>query len=102
MVVGCATLLPEGEGRAKLMQMAVHPQRQGEGIGRKLVAEIERRALGELGVQELYCHAQESACGFYEQLGWQYDSDVFEEVGVRHRRMVVRAANPAEDDFLVQ
>lgn len=102
MVVGCATLLPEEEGRAKLMQMAVHPQRQGEGIGRRLVAAVERRALGELGVRELYCHAQEPACGFYAQLGWQVDSDVFEEVGIRHRRMVVRAADPAEEDLYIR
>ena len=100
-VVGCATLLPEADGRAKLMQMAVHPQRQGEGIGRKLVAAIERRALGELGIRELYCHAQEQACGFYAQLGWQVDSDVFEEVGIRHRRMSVRAPDPAEEEDLL-
>ncbi len=100
-VIGCGTLLLEEEGRAKLMQMAVHPQRQGEGIGRKIVAAIERRALGELGVRELYCHAREPVCGFYAQLGWAIDSETFEEVGIPHRRMVVRAPDPAEEDLLV-
>lgn len=91
-VIGCATLLPNyGEpGRGKLMQMAVNRQRQGEGIGRMLVVAVERRAFGEIGLHELFCHARDTAYGFYEQLGWQFDSDVFMEAGVPHRRMMMR------------
>jgi GNAT superfamily N-acetyltransferase len=114
-VVGCALLLPpgvipgpaggasgqaagssggaptgEGPRRAKLMQMAVHPQRQGEGIGRRLVIAVEARALGELGVDELFCHAQDRAIGFYESLGWESEGDWFVEAGIQHKRMVAR------------
>jgi predicted GNAT family N-acyltransferase len=98
-VIGCATLLVEngdgaGEGAVgvgKLMQMAVDPQRQGEGIGRRLVVAVESRAFGELGLRELYCHAREDVVGFYAALGWEVEGDGFEEVGIPHRRMVVRA-----------
>lgn len=91
-VIGCAGLLVEdGEGaedagaaRGKLVQMAVDPQRQGEGVGRRLLAAVEARAIGELGLGSLYCHAQITAVGFYERLGWRKDSDEFEEVGIPH------------------
>lgn len=91
-VIGCALLLPDypAEGVGKLMQMAVDPQRQGEGIGRKLVVAVERRAFGELGLRELFCHARDVAYGFYERLGWEYDSDTFLEAEWPHRRMVIR------------
>jgi predicted GNAT family N-acyltransferase len=91
-VVGCAALLPDDPhpGAGRLMQMAVDLQRQGEGIGRRLVVAIESRAFGELGLQELHCHAQVKASGFYERLGWESASDIFEEAGIPHRRMTIR------------
>lgn len=99
-VVGCALLLvdhPE-PGVGKLMQMAVHPQRQGEGIGRRLIVQIESRAFGEYGLHTLFCHARQSACGFYRRVGWQADSDPFDELGIPHRRMVLRQPEQGQDD----
>lgn len=103
-VIGTACLLPDypSPGIGKLMQMAVDPQRQGEGIGRRLVVALERRAFGELGLTELFCHARDNAYGFYESLGWDFDSDTFSEAGVPHRKMVFRpeplTASPPQDD----
>jgi len=74
----------------KLMQMAVDPQRQREGIGRLLMAALERRAFGELGLTELYCHARDDAMPFYLAMGWQADGEGFEEAGIPHHRMVFR------------
>lgn len=95
-VVGCATLLPAypAAGIGKLMQMAVDPQRQGEGLGRRLVVAIESRAFGELGLTELFCHAQLPAVGFYDALGWATVSDEFTEAGIPHRKMRLRAEKP--------
>lgn len=100
-VVGCALLMPSnpGPGSGKLVQMAVDPQRQGEGIGRKLVAALERRALapeeaGGLGYTELYCHARDHAIGFYASLGWEPRGERFDEVGIEHQKLVL-AAHPA-------
>lgn len=88
-VVGVVLLIPDypEAGVGKLMQMAVDPQRQGEGIGRRLVIELETRALGELGLREVFCHAQSSAVGFYESLGWATDPEEFMEAGIAHHRM---------------
>lgn len=91
-VIGCVCLLPNHPqpGIGKLMQMAVDPQRQREGIGRELVVELERRAFGELGLQELFCHAREDARPFYERLGWEVDGEMFMEAGIPHFRMRFR------------
>ena len=91
-VVGTALLLPNypKPGVGKLMQMAVDMQRQGEGIGTRLVVAIEQRAFGNLGLSEIFCHSRDTAYGFYQSLGWAFDSDVFDEAGVPHRRMVFR------------
>jgi GNAT superfamily N-acetyltransferase len=99
-VVGTALLLPNypKPGTGKLMQMAVDKQRQGEGIGTRLVVAIEQHAFGHLGLTELFCHARDTAYGFYQSLGWTFDSDVFQEAGVPHRRMVFRPDPiPSED-----
>jgi len=91
-VIGCVCLLPDEPkaGVGKLMQMAVDPQRQREGVGRELVAELERRAFGELGLAELFCHARLDAVSFYERMGWTTEGDQFQEAGIPHYRMVFR------------
>lgn len=88
-VVGIVCLLadyPE-KGTGKLMQMAVDPQRQREGIGRALVVELERRAFGLLGLERLFCHSRFDAVEFYRRLGWDVTSDMFMEAGVQHYKM---------------
>lgn len=94
-VVGCVCLLPDHpeRGVAQLMQMAVDPQRQREGIGRSLAAELERRAFGELGVRSLFCHAREGVEPFYERIGWKTEGSYFEEAGVPHVKMVYSGGN---------
>jgi predicted GNAT family N-acyltransferase len=88
-VVGTVCLLPNypERGVGKLTQMVVDEQRQREGLGRELVANLERRAFGELGLQALFCHAQESAAGFYRKMGWEEKGVAFTEAGIPHYRM---------------
>ncbi|MNY66265.1 hypothetical protein D3C86_2036590 [compost metagenome] len=42
------------------------------------------RARGE---REVMLHAQSSAIGFYERLGWQRRGEPFEEAGIAHQEM---------------
>jgi N-acetylglutamate synthase-like GNAT family acetyltransferase len=86
-VIGCVLLVPEGDGVGKLMQMAVDPQRQREGVGKRLVTALERRAFGDRGLTKLYCHARADAADFYGGLGWEIVGEGFEEAGVPHYRM---------------
>jgi len=100
-VVGAATLvLPSDDGSerfGKVQQVCVDPQRQGEGIGTRLMIAIEARAFVELDLPGLYCHAQLAAMPFYERLGWGVGSDVFLEAGIEHKRMEIAASRPAVD-----
>lgn len=91
-VIGCALLRPgyPQEGVGKVMQVAVDLQRQGEGIGRQLIIAVESHGFGRLGLREIFCHAQLSAVGFYEKLGWTADENVFMEAGIEHRRLAIR------------
>ncbi len=97
-VVGTATMLPptDDEPFAKVMQVCVDKQRQGEGIGIKLMIAIEARVFGELSFPGLYCHAQLDAVPFYEKLGWDVGSEVFLEAGIEHKRMQIAAPKPAQ------
>ncbi len=99
-VLAAATLLPPDESRdetfGKVQQVCVDPQRQNEGVGRKLMIAIEAHAFGELGLPGLYCHAQLVAIPFYDRLGWSVASDLFNEAGIKHRRMEVRAPESGE------
>jgi predicted GNAT family N-acyltransferase len=84
------------------MQMAVDNQRHGEGIGTRLVVAIERRAFGELGLSELFCHARDTAYGFYSSLGWEFDSETFLEANIPHRRMVYKPAMTQVDAAAIE
>jgi GNAT superfamily N-acetyltransferase len=99
-VVACAVLLPPEVAAGgsdngnpllgKVMQVATDPQMQSQGIGRRLMVAIEARALGELGLAGLFCHARGPAIPFYERLGWSVVGEPFEEVGIEHKRMELR------------
>lgn len=92
-VLACAMLLPPGvQGEpGKLMQMAVDPQRQNEGLGRRILTSVESHAFGVLKLDSLYCHAQVRALGFYEKLGWSVEGEQFLEAGIWHRKMTLAA-----------
>ena len=66
--------------------MAVSPLCQGQGIGRQLVLELERKAK-ECLFESIVLHARQVAFPFYEKLGYAFISDLFEEVGIPHRAM---------------
>lgn len=91
-VIGNVCLLPghPSAESGRLTQMCVDPQRQGEGVGQMLLTALERRAFMELGLTELYCHAQDRAIGFYERLGWTTQGDGFVEAGLPHHKMFYR------------
>lgn len=101
-VVGTATLYitqtDDHQKIGKVQQVCVDPQRQGEGIGRKLMIAIEARGFGELALDRLYCHAQLAALPFYKRLGWTCDDEIFLEAGIEHKKMSISAPKPTESE----
>ena len=86
-VVGCVLLLPDAARRSgQLLQMAVDDSLQGQGLGRKLVLELEARVVRE-GFSKIILHAREVASIFYAKLGYLPQGDLFEEVGIPHQVM---------------
>jgi predicted GNAT family N-acyltransferase len=85
-LVGCVSIRWLGEGVVKLRQMAVRTERQGEGVGRRLLAAV-LGLLREKEVREVRLHAREAVVEFYEKLGFECFGERFEEVGIAHRAM---------------
>ena len=82
---------PHRSGRAavRLRGMAVERHRQGQGVGRLLVAAAADR-LREAGVAVLWCNARDSALGFYAGMGFEVVSEgfVLPDSGQPHHVMV--------------
>ena len=87
-VVATGRLLPSQAGRSKIGRMAVKRVLRGAGQGAGVLRVLQAEALRR-GDRELVLHAQCSAQGFYESLGFQARGAVFEEAGLAHIEMVL-------------
>ncbi len=94
-VAGCLLMRRINGEEVKLRQMAVAPEAQGQGIGRRLLQKAEALAQ-ENGYFIITLHARETAVDFYRKEGYAIEGDVFEEVGIPHFFMNKRfhAARP--------
>ena len=81
--IGCARLLPDGH----VGRMAVLPAWRGQGVGRALLAEIERLARAR-GHGQLRLSAQTHAQGFYLAAGFICEGDEYLEAGIPHIAML--------------
>jgi N-acetylglutamate synthase-like GNAT family acetyltransferase len=88
-MVGCCMLCKENNERIKLRQMAVHENVQGKGLGAAILNFAENIARDK-GYKTIFMHARETAVGFYEKLGYQINSEVFNEVNIPHYVMEKR------------
>lgn len=83
-----------------LRSMATLPQRRGEGLGRDVVHAALEHAAAD-GADILWCHARETATGFYARLGFVADGGVFtdERHTIPHVRMWRElSAHPTSSD----
>lgn len=60
--------------------------RRGEGLGRRVMEEVERAAALR-GARLLRMEAQRQAAGFYARLGWRETGPDFDEAGIPHVKM---------------
>jgi GNAT superfamily N-acetyltransferase len=81
-IIGCATVhaVPwQGAPAWQLRGMATDPAVRGAGVGRAMLALLERLLMeGAPGVWQMWCNARVPAIGFYERLGWRVASEAFE------------------------
>ncbi|MCW5652425.1 YbgC/FadM family acyl-CoA thioesterase [Hydrogenophaga sp.] len=86
--VATGRLLPQEAGAGRIGRMAVDRAVRGTRLGRDvLFALID--AARQRGDRQVLLHAQQSAIGFYERLGFDRQGPVFEEAGIPHQEMVL-------------
>lgn len=82
-LVACLLLVPGACGEIRMRQVAVSPERQGQGIGSALVGFAEELAKVER-FSRMILHARESALPFYAKLGYQRVGSRFFEIQLPH------------------
>lgn len=85
-VVATGRLLKGERGQGRIGRMAVKRVLRGSGQGAAVLAALQAEARRR-GDRELALHAQTSARGFYERLGFKARGDIFDEVGLSHIEM---------------
>jgi YbgC/YbaW family acyl-CoA thioester hydrolase len=85
-VVATGRLLKAQRGQGRIGRMAVKRVLRGSGQGAAVLTALLTEATRR-GDRELALHAQASAQGFYERLGFKARGDVFDEVGLTHIEM---------------
>lgn len=85
-VIGTLLIAPQEGGHAKLRQMAISPNAQGQGVGAALLAFAENW-LREHGYSHISLHARQGAEAFYARHGYATVGEPFEEVTIPHVTM---------------
>ena len=94
-LAACIVVIPLSKAAAKVRQVAVLPEFQRKGLGRKLMVETEAR-LAAAGFRRLELSSRATAIGFYEKLGYTAVGEAFIAVTIPHRKMRKDLANDPE------
>ena len=84
--VATGRLLVHAPGVGRIGRMAVLSNLRGSGLGQQVLEALVQAARAR-GDTEVCLHAQTSAQGFYERLGFTKRGDVYAEVGIPHIEM---------------
>lgn len=76
-------LVPLDDETVRMRQVAVRPELQRQGWGRRLLEETEARMVAEGGAK-LVAHVRDEALQFYLALGYRQVGLPFMEVGLKH------------------
>jgi GNAT superfamily N-acetyltransferase len=79
-VIGCATVLTDGDDALQLRGMAVDDAWQGQGVGKAILEAVYADAKARK--KALWCNARRSAEEFYARCGWSSEGDTFDVPGV--------------------
>ncbi|KAL0228006.1 hypothetical protein RCL1_004149 [Eukaryota sp. TZLM3-RCL] len=88
-LVACLSLCTSGINRGKLFQMGVHQEHQSSGFGSQILLFCLNYAK-ENSFSHVFLHGRHHATGFYKKFGFEVEGDSFEEVGIKHFKMIVK------------
>jgi YbgC/YbaW family acyl-CoA thioester hydrolase len=86
VAVATGRLLPSNQGVSKIGRMAVLRRLRETGLGKQVLQALVAQAR-QRGDREVQLHAQRSAQGFYQRLGFVAQGEPFEEAGIGHITM---------------
>ncbi|MAF90887.1 MAG: GNAT family N-acetyltransferase [Bdellovibrionota bacterium] len=93
VVIGVASFFPEKYQNAdhayRLRGMASAENARGLGVGKALLLEAFKE-LKDRGCDILWCNAREIAFPFYEKLGFNFDSEMFEIANIGPHKIMSR------------
>ncbi len=84
---GCLILTHLNADVLKMRQVAVAFDKQGQGVGKELVQASEVYAQVK-NYKKIELNARDAAIPFYLKLGYTSVGEIFEEVGIKHRKMI--------------
>lgn len=90
-LIAVITLTPQTPDTLRMRQMAIAPDHQAQGIGRRLLQWAEQEAFTP-ACSFIVLDARESALGFYKKLGYTVVGEPFVKSGIPHRYMRKAAA----------
>ncbi|GAA3407243.1 GNAT family N-acetyltransferase [Paenibacillus hodogayensis] len=94
--VATARMKAYDEETAKIQRVAVRLERRGQGLGRRVMEELERLAAAE-GYAAALLDAQLPARAFYERIGYTAVSEeTFYDAGILHVRMAKKLDNHSD------
>ena len=88
VAVATGRLLPSIQGVSKIGRMAVLRRLRETGLGKQVLLALVEQAR-QRGDREVQLHAQRSAQGFYQRLGFVAQGEPFEEAGISHITMAM-------------
>jgi YbgC/YbaW family acyl-CoA thioester hydrolase len=87
--VATGRFVPDEPGVVKVGRLAVNRVLRGSHVGQQVLQALTDEARNQ-GASEVMLHAQRSAEGFYERLGYRRRGEPFEEAGIAHAEMFIR------------
>jgi len=93
MLAGYARILPPGLSyeTASIGRIVLEEKYRGQGLGEKLVRACIEKCL-ELHKSDITITAQMVSQKFYEKLGFLAYGEIFDEAGLDHQKMCIKAA----------
>ena len=90
--MGCLSFMRNDRGGPahQLRGMATAVGARGAGVGRALLHFADETLVAATGIRGLWCNARVESIGFYERVGWEVVSDVFDVPGVGPHRVMIR------------
>lgn len=88
-VIGTLFLTPTSQQAYQMKQVAVHPDYQGQSIGKQVIAAAEKWGR-ENKVNKIWLHARINAWPFYQKQGYEFISEEYTQVGIVHKTMEKR------------